>query len=199
MASSGVCEVPRPRTSRAMLAQLGEFRCDDLAVVMEDVDLLILVEEVHLADDGDEIIAGPTSLGPDRTAGAGRLGAEEDALRRPLLYRRLEIIEVKRAGVEEQVFAQILLRQVMIALDEAIERTAAMTDHDLEAGEALEHIAVREKLGRETLLPHETDLVIVRNGLEPRIGAVGPLHDDRDLMFCAIGVDRVRIFVVHAG
>src|SRR5262249_50018320 len=155
MASSGVCEVPTPRTSRAMLGQLGECWRDELAVVVEDVELLLLVEEAHLADDGDEIIAGPARLGPDCAAGAGRLGAEEDALGRALLDRRLEIIEVKRAGVEEQIFAQILLRKVMIALDEAIERAAAMADHDLEAGEALEYIAVREKLGREILLPHE--------------------------------------------
>src|SRR5579863_2145408 len=104
MASSGVCEVPTPRTMRAMLAQLRKFRRDGFAVVVEDVELLLLVEKAHLADDGDEVVAGPAGLGPDRATGAGRLGAEEDALRRALLDRRLEVIEIKRAGVEEQVF-----------------------------------------------------------------------------------------------
>src|SRR5689334_7389571 len=137
---------------------------------MENIELLLLIEEAHLPDDGNEIIAGPARCGPDRATGARRLGAEEDALRRALPDRCLEEIEIERAGVEEQIFAQILLRQVMIALDEAIERAAAMADDDLEAGEALEYIAMREKLGRKVLLPHEADLVIVRNGLEPRIG-----------------------------
>src|ERR1700722_18143629 len=101
MASSGVCEVPRPRTIRAMSAQLRECRRDRFAVVMEDVDFLVLVEEAHLADDRDEIVAGPAGLGPDRAAGTRRLSTEEDALRRALFDSRLEKVEVKRAGVEE--------------------------------------------------------------------------------------------------
>src|SRR6185437_7450298 len=148
---------------RGILPEFREARRDVLAVIVEDVELLFLVEELHRADNRHQVVALLSRLGADRAAGAWCFGAEHDVFRRALLYRCFEEVGVERACIEEQILRQILLRQVVVALDEAVERAAAMADHNLEAGEALEHVAMRQKLRREILLPHETDLIILRD------------------------------------
>src|SRR5215203_6636917 len=86
-----------------------------------------------------------------------------------------------------------------IGRDEAIERATTVTHHDLQIREAIEDVAMREELGRQVLLPDETDLVVLRDDANALVLAVGAVHDDRQAALLALGVDRVPIVLVHAG
>ena len=59
-----------------------------------------------------------------------------------LADRRREEVEVVRTGVVEKVLREVLLRQVAVGLDEAVERPTAVADDDLQVRVALEGVTV---------------------------------------------------------
>src|SRR3990172_3665754 len=93
------------------------------------VELVLLRDEVEGGEDGHEVVGGQAGLGADGAAGAGCLRAEEHLVNGPLLDRGLEEDEVIAAGVEEQVPAQVLLAEVAVGLDKAVEGAAALAAH----------------------------------------------------------------------
>ena len=96
-----------------------------------------------------------------------------------LLDRRLEEVQVVGAGVEEQVFRRSFCAEVRVGRDETVERAAAVADDDLQLGEALEHVAVRQDLPGQVLLRDEAELVVVGDVVEAAVEAVGAVDDDR--------------------
>src|SRR5713226_3555594 len=140
-------------------------------VLVKDLELVLCAQELQTVDDREEIVRRLSRVGPDRSTGSGELRPEHHLVHPFLLDRRGQEVHVIRAAIIEEVFAEILLREVMVRRDEAVEGAAAVADHDLQAGEGLENVAVRENMHRDELFDVVVHLVIVRDHLDARVEA----------------------------
>src|SRR5690242_348913 len=80
-------------------------------VLIEDRDLVVLAEERKVGDHWYEVVARAARFRAHGASRAGHLGAKARLRHTPLLDGRLEEVQIESVGVEEQVLAQILLRQ----------------------------------------------------------------------------------------
>lgn len=141
LATKYLCQSQAPARQLAQSAKAGAYVP---GILVKNGDLVILAEEFKCRDNWDKIITGPPGFRTDSTPGAWRLGAETHALRGTLLDSSFEEMKIGRVGVKKEILAQIFLREMWVRFDETVKRTAAMTYYDLEFGETIKDIAMRQ-------------------------------------------------------
>src|SRR6266481_3732796 len=87
---------------------------------------------------------------------------------------------------------------MVIARDEPVEGTAAMTGDNPEFWVPVKDLAVGQTLHGPVLLGHERDLIVLWDHPVARIERVGAVNDDGDVESLAALVEREPVGIVHA-